>query len=104
MPESRERQDARAVYNAELQTVGSHLNGTFVNATSVTLTKPSGATHLYLQALTNALRYRIDGVNPTIAFGFQLAAGTLQLIPCPNDDIRVISPAGAGTYEYQWVR
>ena len=105
MPESPERQIASAMFPAELQAIGDHISGTFNDADPVTLLKPAGATHLKLQALGNNLRYRIDGVNPATATGFQLASQSDALIPCPEADIRIISEIGAGpTYQAQWVR
>ena len=104
MPSSRERQDAKATYPSEWLTVGDHITGNPADQNPINLTKPAPATHLKLQALTQNIRYTVDGVtNPTTSSGFQLAAATDVLIPCPNALIIIVAEVANGSYEAQWV-
>jgi hypothetical protein len=106
---SPEREGAQATYPAELRTVGDH--------TSLDLSPGSNwlakddpdssnlqATHIQLQALTQNVRYRIDGGEASATVGFQLAAGAISLIPIPNLGISVAEEVAGATVEYQWVR
>ena len=66
--------------------VGSHSDGTDISS-AVTLTVPTGATKVLIQALDKDIRYTLDGTAPTSTKGFQLAA----------DDPPVIIPLGTST-------
>lgn len=84
--------------------VGSHVSGTDISS-AVTLTKPTGATGILCQVLTQNARFRLDGVNPTASIGFQLAIGQLPIvIPVPGADIRFIQEAATASLQYQWVK
>jgi hypothetical protein len=106
---SPEREGARATYPAELRTVGDH---TMLDvATSgdwiAKLTPGPGnlqATHIQLQALTQNIRYRIDGGQASATVGFQLAAGATSLIPVPNNGISIFEEAAGAIVQYQWMR
>lgn len=106
---SPEREVAKATYPAELRTVGNHtrLN---VDPTGNWITKPAGvnvseqATHIQLQALTQNIRYTIDGSQATATHGFQLAAGTISLIPVPNGGVSVFEETAGAIVQYQFVR
>ena len=103
-PTSRERETAKATFPADMQTVGDHLNGT-VTVPSQWLAKPSGATHIKLQALNqDNIRYRIDTGEASATVGFQLSSGSDALIPVPNTGISIASEAGSATYQAQWLR
>ena len=105
MPLSNVRETAKAVYNAEWLTVGNHTNGAVADGvTGQWLAKPEGATHLRIQPLTQAIRYRLDGAQATPTTGFQVAAGTEVTIPCPNLGISIAEVAAGATIEYQWLR
>lgn len=106
---SPERETAQATYPADLQTVGDHtmldvaIGGDFI-------AKPGPgpgnlqATHIQMQALTQNIRYRIDGKTASATVGFQLAAGTISLIPVPNLGISVFEEAAGAIIQYQFVR
>lgn len=66
--------------------LGSHNDGLAIN-TAKTLTPPGGATLLMIQALTQNVRYTLDGTTPTATTGFQLKAG----------DPAILVPIGSGT-------
>lgn len=106
---SEERQRAMATYPAELQTVGDHTR-LDVSAGGDFLTKPAPgpgnlqATHIQLQALTQNIRYRIDGGQASATVGFQLAAGAISLIPVPNNGVSIFEEAAGAIVQYQWVR
>lgn len=83
--------------------IGAHVSGTNI-ANAVTLTKPAGATGIILQTITQNVRWRLDGTNPTTTVGFQLKAGNDPLlIAVPGADIRVIQEAATASLQYQWV-
>lgn len=73
-------------------------------ATAQTLTKPTGATKLMIQALSQNVRYTLDGTAPTASSGFQLRAGDPPvIIPIgSNTVIKVIQEATTASLQYQW--
>ena len=106
---SPEREDAQATYPAELKTVGSHTR-LDVSVGGDWIAKPVGvnvseqATHVQLQALTQNIRYRIDGGQASATVGFQLAKGAISLIPVPNGGISVFEETAGAIVQYQFVR
>lgn len=105
MPLSNERATAHATYSAEWLTVGNHTSEAVADGvTGMWLAKPANATHLRIQPLTQAIRYRLDGAQATPTLGFQVAAGTEVTIPCPNLGISIAEVAAGATIEYQWLR
>lgn len=107
---SSEREIASATYPAELKTVGNHSSTTLSTAVSTWLAKPAPgpgnlqATHVQMQALTQNIRHRIDTNEASATVGFQLAAGTISLIPVPNGGISVFPETTGAVLQYQWVR
>ena len=99
---SPEREQATATYSAPWLTVGDHgrldvaIGGDF-------LAKPADATHLKIQALTQAVRYRIDGGQATATLGFQLAAGAETVLSVPNLGVSVFEEAAGAIVQYQWL-
>lgn len=99
---SKERQEAKAVYYAEVYPIDAHFdqmvaeNGDF-------LSKPEGATHLELQSINTAIRYTVDESPATITHGFQLAQGSIVPIPCPLGGISVFRE-GVTEIQGQWFR
>lgn len=106
---SPERETAQATYPAELKTVGNHTRLAVTN-TGDWIAKPAGvnvseqATHIQMQALTQNVRYRVDGGEASATVGFQLAAGAISLIPVPNRGISVFPETAGAIVQYQWVR
>jgi len=106
---SPERETAQATYPAEFRTVGAHVS-LDISLGGDWITKPAGvnvseqATHIQLQALTQNIRYRIDGGTASATVGFQLAAGAISLIPVPNAGISVFEEAAGAIIQYQFVR
>ncbi len=109
---SRERTDAMATFPAELQTVGDHTR-LDVAAGGDFITKPLDditptATHLQMQALTQNIRFTTDGSQATATHGFQLAAGSLDLvqnpIPVSSLGVSVFEEAAGAIVQHQWVR
>ena len=84
-----------------VKTIGDH---TRLDMSGVhTLEKPSGATHLKAQVITQNLRYTVDGTAATTVVGFQLTAGADTLIPCPNASISLCEEVAGAILQYQWV-
>ena len=86
-----------------MEVVGAHVDGTSISS-ATTLTPPTGATKLLIQALTKNIRITLDGTAPEAAKGFQLAAGDpMLLIPLGNDTvIKVIEEEATADIQYQW--
>lgn len=83
--------------------LGSHNSGLTISSVQ-TLTPPAGATKLLVQALTQNIRYTIDGSNPSTTSGFQLKAGDPPIIiPLGNRTIiKVIEESGGASLQYQF--
>lgn len=97
-------EDVKPVYQTEYYTpVGAHTS-TALGAAAVTDVRPAGATQVILQALTQNVRFRLDGVNPTAAVGFQILAGSPPvIIGVAGADIRYIRELAGAVLERQWV-
>ena len=86
--------------------VGAHISGTDIS-NKVVLTRPEFATALLAQNTgTAAIRFTLDGTDPTAIKGFMLPASMPSpvLIPCPGAAIEVIQAAVGAALEAQWVR
>jgi hypothetical protein len=83
--------------------VGAHNSGLDIS-TAKTLTKPTGASKIIIQAITQNVRFTLDGTAPTSTLGFQLVAGgTPFIIEVPGASIKVIQEAATASLQYQWV-
>lgn len=82
--------------------IGSHtVNNSLSSA--ATLTKPAGARSLLAQALTQNIRFTLDGTTPTASTGFQLKAGDPPvLIPVVGSTIKFIEETATAVLQYQW--
>lgn len=83
--------------------VGSHSSGATIS-TATTLTKPTGANSIIIQALTQNVRLTFDGTAPTATLGFQLLAGNAPIIlAVPGTSIKVIEEVATASLQYQWI-
>lgn len=87
----------------EFNPIGSHVDGATISS-ATTLTPPTGATKILIQALTQNVRFTLDGTAPTASLGFQLVAGDpAVLIPLGTDTtLKVIEEAATADLQYQW--
>lgn len=100
----RDNLGAKYFVPAEWKTNGDHTGIALTAGVARPLTKPtSEASHLQLQAETQAIRYRIDGNAATATVGFTLAAGSITTVPCPNASISVFPLAAGAIIQFQWV-
>jgi hypothetical protein len=85
------------------EVVSTHADGPTISS-ATTLTPPTGATKILIQALTQNVRVTLDGTNPTATLGFQLKAGDPPLlIPLGNSTVlKVIEEAATADLQYQW--
>lgn len=86
-----------------LRPVGAHSSGaTISNATVITI--PSGARYIRLQALTQNVRYTLDGTTPTTSVGFQLKAGDppISLWVETGVALTVIQESATASLQYQF--
>lgn len=83
--------------------VGAHVDGPTLTS-AVTLTPPTGATKIMLQALTQNVRFTLDGTTPTASLGFQLKAGDPAVIVQIGNDVtlKVIEETATADLQYQW--
>lgn len=83
--------------------IGAHAEDTTVSSVT-TLTPPTGATKLLIQALTQNVRFVLDESTPDANTGFQLKAGDPpMLIPLvAGQDIKVIEETASAVIQYQF--
>lgn len=86
-----------------LKVVGAHVSqtlGTDVFAPP----KPASASYLMVQALTQNIRYRLDGGVPTASVGFQLLAGDAPLLIPMEASVQpnFIREASGAILQFQW--
>ncbi len=83
--------------------IGAHNDGLDISS-AVALNIPSGATKLLIQALTQNVRFTVDGTTPTASKGFQLKAGDPPVvIPISSGtSVKVIEEAATADLQYQF--
>ena len=83
--------------------VGAHNSGLVISS-AVTITIPTYATQWMVQALTQNVRFTLDGTPPTATLGFQLKAGDPPLIlsVSPGLALKVIEEAATASLQYQF--
>ena len=81
--------------------VGAHTE--LAASSAQTITTPTGARRLLIQALSQNVRFTLDGTVPTATKGFQLKAGDPPvIIPVgPNVTVKVIQETATAEIEYQ---
>lgn len=83
--------------------VAEHSSGATISS-ATTLTKPTGATKIIIQALTQNVRFTLDGTAPTATLGFQLlSGGSPFIIEVTGASIKVIQEAATASLQYQWI-
>jgi len=83
---------------------GAHNDGLAISsATTITTT---GATKILVQALTQNVRFTLDGTAPTSTLGFQLKAGDPPvMIPLSQATVlKVIQEAATADLQYQLLK
>lgn len=70
----------------------------------VTLTPPTNASYLLIQALAQNVRYTLDGTTPTASAGFQLVASDPPLLLSVRGvaSVKVIQETTGAEVQYQW--
>ncbi len=83
--------------------LGLHSDGTVITS-AVTLTPPTGATKLLIQALGQNILYTLDDSDPTATKGFTLKVGNppVQIPIGKGTVIKVIEEAATADMQYQW--
>lgn len=83
--------------------LGSHNSGATISS-ATTLTPTAGATKLLIQALTQNVRFTLDGTVPTASLGFQILAAAAPIV-VPIDSatvIKVIQETATASLQYQF--
>ena len=83
--------------------IGAHSDGLNIAAV-VELIAPQGATKIMFQALTQNIRFTLDGTDPTATLGFQFTAGDPPVIMVIESraTIKFIEEAATADLQYQW--
>lgn len=83
--------------------LGTHSSGATINVALV-LTIPAGAGKVMMQALTQNVRYTLDGTTPTATLGYQLKAADPPVILAlgPRTVITVIEELATASLQYQF--
>lgn len=82
--------------------IGAHTSSATLSS-AFTITVTSAANKLLLQAITQNVRFTLDGTVPTSTLGFQLKAdGTILEIPVVNGQaVKVIEETASAVIQYQ---
>lgn len=82
--------------------IGAHSDGATISS-ATTLTPATGATKILIQALSQNVRFTLDGTEPTASKGFQLKAGDpAVIIRLGNATVlKVIEEAATADLQYQ---
>jgi hypothetical protein len=93
----------RLVNVLDFHPIGAHVDGSTISSVTL-LTVPTGATKIRIQALTQNVRYTLDGSLPSTTRGFQLASGAAPIVILVdgNTSIKVIQEAATADLQYQW--
>lgn len=87
--------------------IGAHISNTSLSS-AATLTPPSGADRLEMQAIAQNVRYTTDGTTPTSTTGFQLAAiagnDPIGIDWVSGISIKVIEETSGAAIQAQWYR
>lgn len=83
--------------------VGAHTVNSSLSS-AVTLTPPAGANALLIQALTQNVRFTLDGTTPTASTGFQIIAGNPAMIIdlSATTVFKIIQETATATIQYQF--
>jgi hypothetical protein len=92
-----------AILDLGFNQIGAHQEDTTISG-ATTLTPPTGATKLLIQALAQNVRFTLDATVPTASVGFQLKAGDPPLlIPIKAGQVvTVIEETASGNIEFAW--
>ena len=84
--------------------VGSHTQNSSMSS-AVSITVPAGAGQWMVGALTQNVRFTLDGTTPTASKGFQIKAGEpfLLVSVTPGNTIKVIEETATAVLDYQFL-
>lgn len=89
--------------SASFVPVGTHTGNSSLSS-AVVLTPPTGAHQLLIQALTQNIRYTLDGTTPAASVGFVLTAGADPVLIVVGDGmtVTIIQATSGAVAQYQW--
>ncbi len=93
----------RLVKVFQFNPIGAHNDGLNISAVAE-LAAPQGANKIMFQALTQNVRFTLDGTDPTATLGFQFTAGDPPVIMVIESraTIKFIEEAATADLQYQW--
>lgn len=91
------------VDDLQFQPAGNHSDGLIISS-ATTISNPNGGTKLLIQAITQNVRFTLDGSSPSATKGFQLRAGDPPVvIPVSSTTVvTVIEETATADLQYQW--
>lgn len=83
--------------------IGPHYSNSSLSS-AVALSKISNSRYLIVQALTQNVRFTLDGTTPTASLGFRLTAGDPPTIIDMEriGQIKFIEETASASIQYQW--
>ncbi len=89
--------------SVSLNPIASH-SGSVVISSAFTVPIPAGATKVVMQAISQNVRYTLDGTAPTTTLGFQMFASDPPVtIPIGSSTVlKVIQEAATASLQYQF--
>jgi len=83
--------------------VGAHSDGDTISSATV-LVRPTGASKLLIQTVTQNVRMTLDGTTPAAGTGFQLIASDPPIVVFMEDEVTVtvIEESATADLQYQW--
>lgn len=108
MPQMRERLEkgsSISIKIAPFNPMGAHVSVVLSATVSYSAqARPNGASLILVQAITQNIRFRLDGVAPTTTVGFQIVkSDPAMIIPIgSNSRPMFIAEAAGAILNYQW--
>lgn len=80
--------------------VDAHVSQALSGVYSPTI--PDDATKCLVQAITQNVRFTLDGTNPTSSAGFRITAGDPPMVMPVTDNVKFIEETSGAVLQLQW--
>lgn len=88
------------VVDAGFTTTGSHVSQSLSGVYSPTT--PADATKVLVQAITQNVRFTMDGTTPTASTGFRITAGDPPMVVPVSGSLKFIEEVAGAVLQIQW--
>jgi hypothetical protein len=94
--------DGKTMFNYNFTCVGGHSSSATLSS-AFTITVPATANKIIMEAVTQNIRFTLDGTTPTATLGFRVIAGTgpLMVPVVPAQTVKVIEETASAVLQYQ---